>query len=117
MYTGDDGVYTFTFEHQRKPDCPVCGNQTIKLEVRHEMTLQQLIDLLMDRSDLQLKKPSLRSASKSLFMQAPKALLDATTPNLSKPLADLLAKGGEELTVTDQSLPFSLQIQVSFPSQ
>jgi ubiquitin-activating enzyme E1 C len=70
----------------------------------------------MDRSDLQLKKPSIRSASKSLFMQAPKALMDATMPNLCRPLRELIADG-EELTVTDQSLPFSLQVRVNFESQ
>lgn len=25
MYTGNDSVYTYTFEHQKKEDCPVCS--------------------------------------------------------------------------------------------
>lgn len=25
LYTGDQGVYTYTFQHQQKEDCPICG--------------------------------------------------------------------------------------------
>jgi ubiquitin-activating enzyme E1 C len=52
MYTGDAGIYTYTFEHEKKPDCPVCGNQAIKLTIVATATLQYLIDQLLERSDL-----------------------------------------------------------------
>lgn len=50
MYTGDEGVYTFTFEHQRKPDCPVCGENAVAkvLRVDPGQTLQEFLDSLAE---------------------------------------------------------------------
>lgn len=44
MYTGDDGIYSYTFEHQKKEDCAVCGNRPKDLGVNPQWTLQDLID-------------------------------------------------------------------------
>lgn len=52
MYTGNDGVYTYTFEHERKPDCPVCGNQATVVEAKGDWTLQEFIDILKERPDV-----------------------------------------------------------------
>lgn len=46
MYSGDDSIYTYTFEHQKKDDCPVCGNLAKTIEVDKNWTLQELIDKL-----------------------------------------------------------------------
>ncbi|KAJ3176182.1 hypothetical protein HDU87_005397 [Geranomyces variabilis] len=113
MYVGEQGVYTYTFELQKKDDCPVCGAVAIKIDVPANSTLQDLIDLLMERKDIRLKAPSLRTGSGSLYMQAPRALRDATAPNLVKPLRELLEDGGE-ITVTDQALPISMNVTVRF---
>lgn len=51
MYTGDDSVYTYTFEHQKKDDCPVCGNLAKPLEVKRSWTLEQLIENLRERPE------------------------------------------------------------------
>lgn len=51
MYTGDDSVYTYTFEHQKKDDCPVCGNLAKPLEVNRSWTLEQLIENLRERPE------------------------------------------------------------------
>ena len=48
MYTGDDSVYTYTFEHQKKDDCPVCGNLAKPLQVDRKSTLQEFIESLRD---------------------------------------------------------------------
>lgn len=61
----------------------------------------------------QLKKPSLRTATTSLYMQAPKALEQATRPNLIKHISELVQEG-EYITVTDASLPVSLQLRVKW---
>ncbi|KAJ3136092.1 hypothetical protein HDU90_003495 [Geranomyces variabilis] len=113
MYVGEQGVYTYTFELQKKDDCPVCGAVAIKIDVPADSTLQDLIDLLMERKDIRLKAPSLRTGRGSLYMQAPRALRDATAPNLVKPLRELLEDGGE-VTVTDQALPISMNVTVRF---
>jgi ubiquitin-activating enzyme E1 C len=52
----------------------------------------------------QLKKPSIRAPGKSIFMQAPPPLLEATKPNLTKALSELVEEG-DLLDITDPSLP------------
>ena len=51
MYTGNESIYTFTFQHQRKDDCPVCGNLAQDYEVNPEWTLQELMERMMERPD------------------------------------------------------------------
>jgi NEDD8-activating enzyme E1 len=46
MYSGDEGIYTYTFEHLQKPDCPVCGHLAKNLDVSRNMTLSELIETL-----------------------------------------------------------------------
>ncbi|KAL0091410.1 hypothetical protein J3Q64DRAFT_1723474 [Phycomyces blakesleeanus] len=113
MYTGNDGIYTYTFEHQKKPECPVCGNLTSSVTLDPNMRLDEMIDWLKDKPDAQMKKPSLRIEGLSLYMQAPPALEIATRPNLSKTLSELLEEG-DIITVTDASLPVSLQMKVNW---
>ena len=113
MYSGDDGVYTYTFEHQKKDDCPVCGNLAKDLSVDREWTLQELMDSLAERAEAQLKKPTLRTERSSLYYQQPRPLEEATRGNLGKRLAELL-EAGEEIAVSDQTVPFSLRFRVVF---
>jgi ubiquitin-activating enzyme E1 C len=51
MYTGDESIYTYTFEHQRKPDCPVCSNLARPLQVDANQTLQEFIEGLAERPE------------------------------------------------------------------
>lgn len=46
MYTGDDSLYTFTFELEQKPDCAVCGGESAGIEVRGDVTLNDFIEQL-----------------------------------------------------------------------
>ncbi|KAI8093603.1 uncharacterized protein BX664DRAFT_278685 [Halteromyces radiatus] len=115
MYTGNDGVYTFTFEHQKKPECPVCGNASMSAELDPRMTLSDLMEWLNEKPETQLKKPSLRTATTSLYMQAPPVLEKATRANLDKAIGDLI-ENGDFITVTDAALPVSLQIKVHWKS-
>jgi ubiquitin-activating enzyme E1 C len=46
-------------------------------------------------------------------MQAPKALEEATRPNLEKRISELI-DDGEYITVTDAALPVSLQLKVQW---
>jgi len=52
MYSGNDSVYTYTFQHQRKDDCPVCSNSTIKLEFKGDKTLEDFMDYLKEKPDV-----------------------------------------------------------------
>ncbi|SGY50715.1 BQ5605_C001g00918 [Microbotryum silenes-dioicae] len=131
LYTGNDEVYTYTFEHHKKDDCPVCGDSSIRLDgvVGRDDTLQQLVDVLIERGELQIKKPSLSlelassadhgtsrpTRSKKLYFQAPPQLEEMTRPNLDKTLGELFESvEGGLVTVTDQGLPFSLGLEIIF---
>lgn len=46
MFTGDDSLYTFTFELEKKPECPVCGGESVDIEVKAESTLEDFIEQL-----------------------------------------------------------------------
>ncbi|KAJ1332153.1 hypothetical protein BSLG_008970 [Batrachochytrium salamandrivorans] len=111
MYTGDQGVYSYTFELQQKEDCPVCGSAELSLAISGDKTLADLIDMLLETQEMQLKSPSLRTATSSLYMQAPKMLREATLPNLQRKLKDLISPG-ELITVTDALLPISLELKL-----
>ncbi|KAJ3226188.1 hypothetical protein HK099_005414 [Clydaea vesicula] len=113
MYTGDDSIYTLTFPLEKKENCSVCGSAKVNLDISKEKTLLELIDILKELPEFQLKKPSLRSLKTSLYMQAPPFLEEKTRVNLDKPLMELITNG-EELTITDINLPISLQLTVTF---
>ncbi|KAJ3349772.1 hypothetical protein HDU83_000309 [Entophlyctis luteolus] len=108
MYVGDDGLYTYTFSLERKDDCPVCGTGTRKITISSAWKLQEFVDFLLEKPELQLKNPSLRTANKSLYMQSPKALEQATRPNLELLCVELFGSG-DVVVVTDAQLPISLQ--------
>ncbi|KAG7398896.1 NEDD8-activating protein uba3 [Phytophthora boehmeriae] len=113
MHMGATGCYSHTFQYDRKSDCVVCSSQQKALHVDPDATtLQKLIDQLCD-GDFRLLKPSISSSHANLFMQGPPALRAATSPNLVKPLRELV-KDGENLTITDSvfvgDMALSLQI-------
>ncbi|KAK0118833.1 hypothetical protein ONS96_011916 [Cadophora gregata f. sp. sojae] len=114
MYSGNEGIYTYTFKHEKKDDCPVCGNLARGLEVDPNSTLQGFIDSLAARPEAQLKKPSIRTESKTLYFQNPESLRLQTMPNLEKKMYDLIVDG-EEIGVTDPSLgAVSFKFKVRF---
>jgi len=51
MYSGDESIYTYTFEHLKKDDCPVCGNLAKEIEVKQDWTLQEFIEHLAERPE------------------------------------------------------------------
>ncbi|KAJ5460370.1 NEDD8-activating enzyme E1 catalytic subunit [Penicillium daleae] len=71
MYAGEEGVYTYTFEAEKKLDCPVCGNLARKMDVDPDMTLGDFIESLGERAEAQLKKPSMRTEEKTLYQRFP----------------------------------------------
>ncbi|KAK1755369.1 NEDD8-activating enzyme E1 catalytic subunit [Echria macrotheca] len=101
MYSGNDSVYTYTFRHEKKDDCPVCGNLARDLVVDPSGTLRDLVDSLAVRPEAQLKKPSLRAQNKTLYMQSPASLEEQTRPNLDRTLVELGLGDGDEVAVTD----------------
>ncbi|ETS87274.1 hypothetical protein PFICI_01102 [Pestalotiopsis fici W106-1] len=105
-YDGTEGIYTNTFQYEKKEDCPVCGNLAKPLKVDPKWKLQELLDSLATNAAAQLKKPSIRAEEKSLYMQFPPQLEELTRPNLEKSLAeDLGLVHGSEIAITDTAFP------------
>lgn len=138
MYIGTDGVYSYTFKHERREDCPVCGGKSMAIEVGKEWTVDRLIEMLVERQDMyarrssslvplysliiltirQVKKPSLATTKAdgttvNIYLQGPKSLEEATRPNLEKKVADFVEEGGH-IIVTATTLPLSLDLVVSY---
>ncbi|KAF2197234.1 NEDD8-activating enzyme E1 catalytic subunit [Delitschia confertaspora ATCC 74209] len=113
MYTGDESVYTYTFEHQKKPDCPVCGNLSRPLQVNQDSTLGEFLDSLTERPEAQLKKPTIRTEAKSLYYQSPPSLEEQTRHNLSKKLSELV-ENGEEVAIQDPAFPTTFKYKLVF---
>ena len=115
MYSGDDSIYTYTFHHEQKEDCPVCGNLARNLVVNPRMTLQEFIESLGERAEAQLKKPTLRTEKSSLYYQSPPSLEAQTRHNLTKKLSDLVSHG-EEIAVSDPAFQIAFRFKLVFQS-
>ncbi|KAH8891896.1 hypothetical protein GQ53DRAFT_686587 [Thozetella sp. PMI_491] len=117
MYSGDDAIYTYTFKHEKKDDCPVCGNLPKDLAAAPTMTLGELVEALAVLPGAQLKRPSLRSGTKTLYMQSPASLEEKTRPNLDLTLEALGLNDGDEIGVTDLAfLTVSFKFKLRYKS-
>jgi ubiquitin-activating enzyme E1 C len=115
MYMGSEGIYSHTFVYERKEDCPVCTATVRKMTLHGKTTLNELIQQLCE-GDLRLKAPSMTTADKTLYMQKPPALEQATRPNLDKALSTLITSGAE-ISVTDPVLHnLNLSLAITFSS-
>lgn len=101
QYSGDKGLYAYTFKHEQRTDCPLCGDQPKNLELDVNSTVQDVVEKLM--ADHQLKKPSLTANKKSVYVQNIASLERSTRPNLEKRMTVFVGEG-DELLVTDMSL-------------
>lgn len=54
MLIGNDGIYSYTFEHEKREDCPVCGGEALRLCISPELTVEQLIEMLVEKQDMQV---------------------------------------------------------------
>lgn len=115
MYTGDseNGLYTYTFAAEKKEDCPVCGQLAQTVQVDSNMTLEEFVASLAERAEAQLKKPSIRSEAKTLYVQSPPSLEAQTRPNLSKKLKELISDG-EEVGVSDPAFTIQFKFRLVF---
>lgn len=77
-----------------------------------------MIELLCERSDLQMKNPGLTACingkNKTLYMQTVQSIEEKTRENLTKTLADLGLKNGSEINVADVTTPNTIILKLKF---
>jgi NEDD8-activating enzyme E1 len=114
MYNGTEGVYTFTYQNERRPDCPVCGKPVPRrIPVTRRSTLAEFVDFLAADPDLRSRKPFLRTnGGKTLYASAPPALERQTMGNLAKAMGDLIAVDDNIVTLHDADLTFARTLVV-----
>lgn len=113
MYAGEEGVYTYTFEAEKKSDCPACGSLPRKMDVDPEITWGEFIDSLGERAEAQLKKPSMRTSAKTIYQRFPPQLEEQTRHNLSLKVRELI-EDGEEIAVTDPAYSIDFKFRMHF---
>lgn len=114
VFNDSQGVYTYTFEAEKKDDCLVCSRKPIERYFEFSLTLATLLGKLTEEFDL--KKPgitaSVNGSTKTLYVTNIASLEKQTIKNLPKTLADLGIVAGSSLNITDTSLPRTLEIQL-----
>ena len=114
MYAGNEGVYTFTFEYEKRADCPVCGGESRSIHIRPDDSLAHLVAMLHDLPDIQCKRPTISGPSGPLYYSTPDALEKATRPNLDRCMTELGIQQGDVLTVADGQWPFVLTLEILY---
>ncbi|WPK24994.1 hypothetical protein PUMCH_002293 [Australozyma saopauloensis] len=112
MYSGDESIFTYTYAHAKKANCPVCGTEVRAISALRWWTLRNLIDVLKTKQEFLLKLPSVAKADIPLYIALPEHLRLLTENNLNMKLIDLVSPG-EEVVVTDANLPISMRLLVS----
>jgi ubiquitin-activating enzyme E1 C len=120
MYMGTQGVYSSTISYAKSTKCLVqmkLQGKSKKVEISADKTLQELLDELCAMEDLKLAAPSITSGAGVVFMQRPAPMRKAhehkLPQNLGKLVDDGVFQAGEELLVTDPTLPGVLKVVVS----
>jgi NEDD8-activating enzyme E1 len=59
VFNDVDGIYTYTYEAEKKPDCLACSSlpRIVKLEDPRKVKLKDLIEILCDSLEFQMKNP------------------------------------------------------------
>jgi ubiquitin-activating enzyme E1 C len=112
MYNGVTGIYTHTFDYEKNPSCAVCGSPSVTVKLPPTALVSDLVQYLADHPQYQLKRPSLRTAARAIYVQG--ALAAQLQPNLEKLLSEFIPDG-DVISVTDPAIPASaLEVHVKF---
>ncbi|KAI8868291.1 hypothetical protein GQ42DRAFT_164236, partial [Ramicandelaber brevisporus] len=109
MFNGGGGIYSLVIANEKRSDCPICGEASTvhSAKISATSTVADFIDWLRAEPKFQLRRPSITGNGRTIFMQAPPSLNEATKPNLERLLSEL-APDGTVLTITDPGLALSL---------
>ncbi|XP_069687597.1 NEDD8-activating enzyme E1 catalytic subunit [Periplaneta americana] len=114
-----DGVYTYTYQAERRVDCLACSQVPKTVDVPGpDAKLQDLIAILCESPHFQMKSPGLTATvngkHRTLYMQTVTSIEEQTRPNLKKTLSELGLVDGAQVMVADSTSPNTLVIILKF---
>lgn len=114
-----DGIYTYTYEAEKKNDCVACSQIPREIEIKTpKLKLKELIEILCERIDLQMKNPGITAMingkNKTLYMQTVASIEERTRENLTKTLNELGLNEGDEIYVADVTTPNTVVFKLKF---
>uniref|UniRef100_A0A8B9RMV7 NEDD8-activating enzyme E1 catalytic subunit n=1 Tax=Astyanax mexicanus TaxID=7994 RepID=A0A8B9RMV7_ASTMX len=120
VFNDVDGLYTYTFEAERKDNCSACSQVPQKLQFPPSAKLQEVLEYLTENASLQMKSPAitatLEGKNKTLYLQTVASIEERTRPNLCKTLKELGLADGQELAVADVTTPQTVLFKLNFTS-
>ncbi|XP_072521719.1 NEDD8-activating enzyme E1 catalytic subunit isoform X2 [Salminus brasiliensis] len=120
VFNDVDGLYTYTFEAEKKENCSACSQIPQDLHFSPSSKLQEVLDYLTDSASLQMKSPAITTTldgkNKTLYLQTVASFEERTRPNLTKTLEELGLVNGQELAVADVTTPQTVLFRLNFTS-
>ncbi|XP_060865470.1 nedd8-activating enzyme E1 catalytic subunit [Metopolophium dirhodum] len=116
VFNDADGIYTYTYEAERKSDCITCSPYKAKyLDIDDtNMRLEKIIEILGEHQQYQMKNPALTieldGKRKTLYMPNVPSIELKTRPNLKMTLEQLGIADGCKLLVADITNPRAFEI-------
>lgn len=118
VFNDTDGLYTYTYEAERKDDCIACSQVPQALSFKQDAVLQDLVDHLKNNVSLQMKEPGITATingkNKTLYMPSVEAIKKKTKENLPKRLSELGLTEGQELVIADVTTPNALIFKLKY---
>ncbi|KAK4297436.1 hypothetical protein Pmani_030133 [Petrolisthes manimaculis] len=116
VFNDTDGIYTYTYEQEKKEDCVACSQVPQELEMKLSDKLQDVITTLAESLQYQMKKPGLTAMiagkTKSLYLHSPASIEEKLRPNLKKTIEELGLQDGMELAVADVTSPNTVLFRI-----
>ncbi|XP_074644580.1 NEDD8-activating enzyme E1 catalytic subunit-like [Tubulanus polymorphus] len=110
-FNDTEGVYTYTFEAEKKEDCIACSQIPKTLIFSEDAKLKEVLEYLQE-SFYQLKSPGvttlINGKNRTLYIQTVKSIEEKTRENLRKSLKELGVVDGQEIYVADPISPGAL---------
>ncbi|KAB0802411.1 hypothetical protein PPYR_04597 [Photinus pyralis] len=123
VFNDVDGIYTYTFEAEKKENCLACSQipQTLLIQDPEQMKLKNLLDVFCESAAYQMKNPGLTTyingKNKTLYISTIKNIEEKTRENLTKTLLELGLQDGSEIMVADLTSPNVLSVRLKFASK
>lgn len=122
VFNDVDGIYTYTYEAEKKEKCLGCSQDIQYLEINNpnQMKLKEVINLLLENAAYQMKSPGITAVidgkHRTLYMSTVAAIEEKTRDNLNKNLVELGIEDGTEIMVTDPTSPNTVYFKFKFVS-